>query len=155
MRICINYMDRLEWVELPADIEDIAEAFDIDLEEESEFEDYYEIVDIETDLDFRGHMLAAFDLDELSALAECEDEFHDEAVAISEALSLTDVDWTTCKNVTLARVNTWEEFGEYLVENDYFGPVPANLTDYLDYEAIGRSYEYDGTFTSTGFLFDW
>lgn len=155
MEICINYNDRREWIDLPADIEDIAEMFDVDLTDYEEFEDEIRIEDIKTDLDFRGHKLEAFDLDDLNALAECENDYHDEAVAISEAWSLSDVDWTTCRNAQLAKgVSTAEELGEYLVDNEYLKPIPDHLRNYLDYEKIGDSYDYDGSYTSTGFLFD-
>lgn len=154
MNICINYNGTEDWFSLPTDIEDIAEHFGVYLDETTDFEEELTFTDVETDLDVVRSTLLEMSLYDLNDLAECEEHYHDVAVAISEAYGLGSLDWTTCRNATLVKVDTWSELGEYLVENDYFGPVPANLTDYLDYEAIGRSYEYDGSFTSTGFLFN-
>lgn len=155
MEICVNYNATRKWVELPADIEDIANEFGVNLDEDDGFfEEDLLIEDIETDLDFKQHRLKEFTLQELNDMAECEDNYHDEAVAISEAYSLTAVNWTTCRNACIARVESTEELGEYLVDNDYLGPIPANLADYLDYGKIGDDWKWDGTWTSTGFLFN-
>lgn len=155
MNICINYQERREWIELPADLEEIAETFDVDLDEEPDFEDEITIEDIETDLDFRYSRLGAYDLDDLNVLAECENDYHDVAVAISEAWSLNEVNYETCKNAYLIpEVETAAELGEALVDRDYLSPIPDHLKDYIDYKKVGDSYDYDGTYTSTGFLFD-
>lgn len=155
MNICINYQERREWIELPADIEEIAEMFEVDLDEEPDFGDEITIEDIETDLDFRYSRLGAYDLDDLNALAECENDYYREAVAISEAWSLNEVNYETCKNAYLIPgVETTAELGEALVDRDYLSPIPDHLKDYIDYEKVGDSYEYDGTYTSTGFLFN-
>lgn len=153
MEICINYNDYREWVELPADIEDIAGLFGVELEETTDFEEELTFEDIETDLDFRGHKLTEFNLDELNDLAECEDNYYDVAVAISEVWGLNEVDIPTCKKAVLYKVKDAEELGEALVNDGLFGPVPDYLMDYLDYEKIGESYNFDGDYTSTGFLF--
>ena len=156
MEICIMYNDRREWIDLPANIEEIADMFEVDLEEEPDFEDEISIEDIETDLDFRGHPLESYDLDDLNILAECENDYHDEAVAISEAWSLNEVNYGTCKNAYLIPgVETAAELGEALVDKDYLSPIPDHLKDYIDYEKVGDSYDYDGTYTSAGFLFDY
>ena len=155
MEICIMYNDRREWIDLPANIEEIADMFEVDLEEEPDFEDEISIEDIETDLDFRYSKLGAYDLEDLNALAECEDDYHDEAVAISEAWSLNDVDYAACKNANLIKeVKTFEELGEALVDIGYLDPIPAYLKDYIDYRKFGDSFDWYGNFTSTGFLFD-
>ena len=155
MNICINYHEKREWIELPADIEEIAEMFEVDLDEEPDFGDEISIEDIETDLDFKYSRLGAYDLDDLNALAECENDYHDEAVAISEAQSLNEVDYVTCRNANLIKgVETSEELGEALVDIGYLDPIPAHLKDYIDYRKFGDSFEYDGDFTSTGFLFN-
>lgn len=157
MEICVSYHDRREWIVLPASIDEIAEAFDVNLDEASDFfGDEITIEDIETDLDFKGYSLASYDLDDLNALAECEDDYYDEAVAISEAWGLNEVHLTACKNAYLIPdVKNAEELGEALVNRDYLSPIPDHLKDYIDYEKFGESFDYDGTYTTTGFLFDY
>lgn len=154
MELCIAYKTvYLKWVKLPADIEDIAELFGVDLSETTDLEEELRFEDIETDLDFPRYCLQSFTLDELNDLAECEYHYHDEAVAISEAYGINDVEWTTCRNAILYEgVTNAEELGETLVDYDYLAPIPAHLQNYIDYEKVGESWEWEGTYTSVGFL---
>ena len=157
MEICVNYRECLKWVELPIDTDDLAEEFGIDPEsddfDEENFLNTIAIEDIETDLDFPTHYLDSYSLDDLNALAECEDNFHDEAVAISEAYGLSDVEYCQCRNAILYRdVTNAEELGERLVEYGYYDPIPDHLKDFIDYEKIGEDYEWDGNYTTVGFL---
>lgn len=154
MNLCINHNGTEHWFSLPTDIEDIAEHFGVDLDETTDLEEELTFTDVETDLDIIRSTLLGMYLYDLNGLAECEDDYHDAAVAISEAYGLGSLDWTTCRNAYLAKVSSTEELGEYLVDNDYLGPIPGNLREYLDYEKIGKDWEWDGTWTSVGFLFN-
>ena len=156
MEICVNFNDHRHWIEFPTTIEDIAYDFGIDLDEEEDlkwFEESITFEDIETDLDFPSHYLDAYSLDDLNALAECENNFHDEAVAISEVYGLNDVEYCQCRSAILYRdVTNAEELGKRLVEYGYYDPIPDHLKDFIDYEKIGEDYEWDGDYTTVGFL---
>ena len=156
MELCVNYNCIRKWIELPADIEDIAEEFGINIDEDDGFfEDDLLFEDIETDMDFPTYLLRTYSLDELNDFAECEDNFHDAAVAISEADGMSSVEYCRCRDAILYKdVENAEELGERLVEYGFYDPIPDHLKDFIDYEAIGEKWEWDGSYTSVGFLLD-
>lgn len=156
MEICVYYKGVQAWIPLPATHEEVAEILGVpvDFDENPQFMDEIVIKDVETDLSLPYIKEISFDW--FNELAECEEHFHDAAVAISEANSLTSVDWITCKNAMLAKeVTSADQLGEYIVDMGYLDPIPDHLRRYLNYTEIGEDWEEAGSYTSVGFLFDW
>lgn len=169
MEICVENLanSRFEWVALPIEEDEFGEVLErlgieVDYGELSTYTEGHEfsITDIESDLACWVHYFKSATVDDICnnyiwEWAYCEDNYHDEAVAISEVYSIKDVDISACKNATLIRggIESSTDLGHYIVDNGLFGYVlPEGLEDYLDYEKIGDDWEYDGNYTSVGFL---
>lgn len=176
MEICITnlYADRHTWVELPIEEDDFLEELQsIGVSTKIWKTEYWKddtswktngkgewlISDVGSDMDVQVHHFENMTIDDIcngkaSEWGECENDYHDVAVAISEAYGMEDVDIRNCRTATLFEgIEDEEELGEYVVDYDYFSyEIPAGLEDFLDYEKIGDWFEDEGNFTSTGFL---
>lgn len=148
-----------KWVDLPASEEALEEALEAIGIDGEEYEEYF-ITDYESDIE--GIEIGEYDnLEELNDLAEELDNLKDWELEIVEAILETgsygikealekqqDGDYSYYEGV----LNELE-LGEYVVNEGLFGvEIPDTLARYIDYEAIGRDWAFDGCFTSKGFI---
>jgi len=147
------------WLSLPATDEEIEKAFEkIGVGDDTGYEEYF-ITDYETDIpnfkinEYENLSQLNEQMEELSNLQECEKE---EVEAIIEATgnSLEEAIKTQQSGdfTYYSEVHSIEELAEIFVDDGLYGDIPENLTNYIDYEAIGRDLRYDYIQTSNGFI---
>lgn len=149
-----------QWLTLPAteeEIEETKEAIGIN----EEYEEWF-ITDYETEIpEFKVREFDSLErLNEQAEAWENLEEYQQEAVGalleagllytLAEAIeSVESGDYSFYSHMTNER-----ELGEYVIDEGFFGEVPKNLINYLDYEAIGRDWQLNegGCFVSGGYI---
>lgn len=52
-------------------------------------------------------------------------------------------DYNIVEDTVMYNVSTYEELAELFVDEGYFGDIPDHLTNYIDYDKIGRDLQFD------------
>lgn len=147
------------WLDLPATDEEIDQAFkDIGVADNTAFEEYF-ISDYETNI--IGLKIGEYDnilelnekIEQVSYLQDYELE---EVEAIIEATGY-DIEESMDIHgkgnfIYYSGVKSFEELAEMFASEGYFGNIPENLENYIDYEAMGRDLQYDYTLTNNGII---
>lgn len=141
-----------KWIQLPMEVEELKQAINSILtpvdEEFAIFDSECDFFNIsEYDNVFRINERAEtleemeeYELKELKAISEYIPDF-DEAVNILKSQNYS----------YISDVSNERELGEYVVENGLFGVnIPESLTNYIDYDSIGRDWTNDYSFTKDG-----
>ena len=144
------------WLSLPATDEEITAAMDkIGINEE--YEEFF-ITDYENDYDYAvGEYDNLEDLNEKAETLEAIDDYQMEIIKaliseggydLGEAIDKAD----DC--IYFPDCNDMSDVAYQLVEEGIFLEVPENIKCYLDYDAIGRDLNIEGTFyrTENGYI---
>lgn len=151
-----------KWLELPADEAEIQKAFkEINVvpgKNEFFISDYETILHLDKlYLDITSYNdLIAFneDIKNIEDLDKWDFEILCSVLEAMGSNCLEDtIEEVECGNYTLIDAYDDKELGEYVIENGLFGvEIPAALENYIDFEAIGRDWAFDGCYTDNGFL---
>jgi antirestriction protein len=148
-----------KWISLPVDEEEFRAALkEIEIDGE-EYEEFF-IADYE---EFLGYQVGEYEnfetlnnlAEEIISLKEYEIEAL-EAIIESESNDLENAleilqsgDYQFYPNL-----ETLEELAEIMIDEGFFGDIPENLVNYIDYEKLGRDLSYDGyVLTSKGVIY--
>lgn len=151
-----------KWIDLPFSDEEFEELL-IEIkvahrDENGEFQNWHEedgimyeevaIHDYETDLDYKiGEYDSIEDLNSMIQDVESLDDYElDEVMAYMEAIGndLEEaIDAQSNGRIFLYGVDSFTELAEHFVDEGLYGDIPENLTNYIDYEAIGRDLSFD------------
>lgn len=150
-----------EWVILPAETEEIFEAFEeIGVKDGTEYEEYF-ISDYETKIN--GLEVGEYEnIFKLNKLMKKIDELSKHEKEIFEAiLEANSNDIEAAFDILdsgdfqyYGDIEGYVELAEMLVENGYLGEIPSHLEYYIDYDKIATDLMYSGEFTKTsnGFI---
>lgn len=141
-----------KWIELPMEDEDLRKSISSIL---SPVDEEYAIFDSECDFFKISEYDDIFKINEKAQLLEDLKEYElKELKAISEYIPNFNeaLDILKSQNYTyIADVSNEKELGEYVVSNGLFGiSIPEALSNYIDYESIGRDWANDYNFTDDG-----
>jgi antirestriction protein len=141
------------WLTLPVSEEELQEFLKEEVEIDERYEEYA-VHDYETDLGI--HIGEYENISELSDLVEAYDNLKEYEKHIVEAIN----DWSyygstnealkeAIENVEsfnlMTDVNSDSDYGYYIVDEGLFGvEIPDSLTNYIDYEALGRDWSMNG-----------
>lgn len=149
-----------EWVILPAESEEIFEAFEeIGVKDGTEYEEYF-ISDYETKIN--GLEIGEYDnIFKLNKLMKKIDELDNYEKEVFEAIlenNGNDVEDSLLMlkhndYVYYPEIYSYEELAEELVEQGYLD-VPEHLLPYIDYQKIANDLKYSGEFSkaNNGFI---
>ena len=157
-----------EWIEMPTTPEHMREVFDrIGIGSNDEYGQTYEEWFVTDYDDYSGiHITKDMgeypNLDELNYLAAKLDDMSDgQYQAFCAAIESGDYGTEIQDYINVAEsvddirlipgIETDADYGHYIVETGYI-MVPDDIRPYIDYEAIGRDWSYDGMMTSYGYL---
>ncbi len=145
-----------EWLELHCTDEQIQDCMKRIGVDGVHYEEYF-VTDYECD--FLDNISEYENIDTLNELAEVVDDNNAiKAILEHEGLHYWRDDLEGLirhaeEAVLIPDIDTHEELGQYLVDAGYID-VPEHLLSYLDYEAIGRDWDYNSTggITNFGYL---
>lgn len=136
-----------EWFILPVDEEKVAEQIGL-----NEIYEEYAIHDYELPFEVDEYT----SLEELNRLATLAQEleglpFEDSIQEIQQAFFNSFEEMVEHKDdiVCYSDCETMSDVAATLVEEGVLGEIPANLVNYIDYEAFGRDLEMEGNFLIT------